>query len=282
MCKGEIAFKDLKMLALDLDGTLLRKDKTIGDLTRQTLHNLRGQGVEITLVTGRVYHFSKHVEDLLGFPVNFICTDGAFLRPVNWRQPVFETINPQVTKMVLKTLKAHLGSVYLVSNDQLLSYTADPDPEIRSWGFIINKHDFTTENEARIKQVEQIIIIDQAAKTRGIYKALNTVLPGVELDMSPSLKSGYNQLVIRPQGVNKGSGLRTLTEILGIDIAETVAFGDWLNDLSMFNEAGLAIAPANAVPKVKEKAGIVSAFSNDQDFIAIELQRLLTERKIIA
>ncbi|HBG15279.1 MAG TPA: Cof-type HAD-IIB family hydrolase, partial [Firmicutes bacterium] len=63
---------------------------------------------------------------------------------------------------------------------------------------------------------------------------------------------------------------------------ETVAFGDWLNDLSMFNEAGLAIAPANAVPEVKEKAGIISAFSNDQDFIAIELQRLLTERKIIA
>ena len=100
--------------------------------------------------------------------------------------------------------------------------------------------------------------------------------------MSPSLRPGYYQLVLRPPGVDKGSGLSHLAKALGIGIHATLAFGDWLNDLPLFRTAGLAIAPANAVPEVKAQAGIVSARSNDQDFIAYELEKLLAERKIIA
>jgi hydroxymethylpyrimidine pyrophosphatase-like HAD family hydrolase len=218
------------------------------------------------------------VEDLLGFPVNFVCTDGAFLFPKGYGQPVFESINPEVTKSVLQTLKEQLNVVYMVSNDEIISFCEQPDLEIRSWGFKLRQDDFCSEKDINIKQIEQIIILDQAANARAIYKKLKSILPGIKLDMSPSLKSGYNQLIIRPDAVDKGSGLRSIAERLKIDLRETVAFGDWLNDLPMFKEAGLAIAPASAVPEVREQADIVSDYSNDEDFIAIEIEKLLAEK----
>lgn len=227
-----------------------------------------------------MYHFSKHVRDLLGFPVHFICTDGAYLRPVAVSRPVLQTIEQQVLKTVLYTLQDQLDALYLVSNDQIFTQSTTPNPEIKSWGFALSPCDFSA-LEA-MQQVEQLIIIDQAPKTRRIFKALTTALPGVPLVQSPSLRPGYNQLVIRPLGVNKGSGLRDLAKVLGISTTATIAFGDWLNDLALFRTAGLAIAPVNAVPEVKVQAGIVSTLSNDQDFIVFEIEKLLTEKKIIA
>ena len=70
--------RKLRMLALDLDGTLLREDKTIGQPTRKLLTELYQAGVEIAFVTGRMYHYTAPIQDLLGFPVHFVCTDGAF------------------------------------------------------------------------------------------------------------------------------------------------------------------------------------------------------------
>ena len=87
--KGGVGIKAIKLIALDLDGTLLRKDKTIGPATKQLLHDLHRRGIAITIATGRMYHFSQHVQDLLGFPLNFICTDGAYLRPASADRPVF-------------------------------------------------------------------------------------------------------------------------------------------------------------------------------------------------
>ncbi len=279
--KGEVGIEVLKLIALDLDGTLLRKDKTIGPATQRLLHELYRRGIAITIATGRMYHSSQHVQDLLGFPLNFICTDGAYLRPALADRPVLQTIPPSIVKAVLYTLREALDALYLVSNDRLYTRAAAPNPGIRAWGFALSCCCDCPTLEA-LEQVEQMIIIDRAPKARGIYKALSTALPGLPLEMSPSLRPGYYQLVIRPPGVDKGSGLSQMAKALGISISATIAFGDWLNDLPLFRVAGLAVAPANAVPEVKAQAGIVSARSNDQDFIAFELEKLLAERKIIA
>lgn len=278
--RGGVCIKDLKLIALDLDGTLLRKDKTVGSATKRLLQDLQKRGVLITIATGRMYHFSQHVQDLLGFPLNFICTDGAYLRPASADRPVLQTIGPPLVKAVLYTLQEALDALYLVSNDRIFTHASTFNPEIKSWGYALSQSDFST-LEA-LEQVEQMIIIEQAPKARGIFKALKTALPGLPLEMSPSLRPGYNQLVIRPPGVDKGSGLCHMAEALGISISSTIAFGDWLNDLPLFQTAGLAIAPANAVPEVKAQAGIVSSLSNDQDFIAFEIEKLLAERKFIA
>jgi len=268
------------MLAFDLDGTLLKEDKTISRGTRKLLTTLRQAGVEIAFVTGRMYHFTAPIQDLLGFPVHFVCTDGAYLQPIGWSEPLLKTIAPAVTQTVLSMLQDELHRVYLISNDRICCFTTKPQPEIYSWGFDCQP---VPEPEAlpSVQQVEQIIIGGEEAKIRGIHKALNMMLPGIYMEIHPAFAIGYNHLIIRPQGVDKGSGLKHLAGLLNIEPAETVAFGDWLNDLPLFRDAGLAIAPANAVPEVKAKATIISSYSNEQDFIVFELERLLKEGMMV-
>lgn len=270
----------LKLLAFDLDGTLLKEDKTISQKTKRMLTTLRQAGVEIALVTGRMYHFTVPVQELLGFPVHFVCTDGAYLRPVGWAEPLLATVDPAVTRTVLSLLREELSRVYLISNDRIHCFTAEPEPAIYSWGFAIRP---LPEVEAFPSpgQVEQIIIGGEERKIRGIHQALNMVVPGIYMEIHPSLIPGYNHLLIRPPGVDKGSGLMRLAGLLRVEPAEIVAFGDWLNDLALFRDAGLAIAPANAVPEVKAKASIISSFSNEEDFIVFELERLFKEGKMV-
>jgi|GEM_PF-6023248 len=270
----------LKMLAFDLDGTLLKEDKTISPATGNMLTALYRAGVKITFVTGRMYHFTAPIQDLLDFPVHFICTDGAFLKPRGWEEPQLKTVAPAVTNAVLTMMKEDLSSVYLLSNDRIRCFTTTPAPEIYSWGFDLVA-DPNPEALPPIDQVEQLIVMGEEAKIRGLYKALNTMLPGTYAEIHPSWTCGYEHLVIRPTKVDKGSCLKSLAGLLGVKMAETIAFGDWLNDLALFRDAGLAIAPANAVPEVKAKATIVSAFSNEQDFIVFELEKLLKEGKMV-
>lgn len=270
----------LKMIALDLDGTLLKEDKTISQGTRNMLATLEKAGVHIAFVTGRMFHFTAPIQDLLGFPVHFVCTDGAYLQPIGWSQPLLATIDPDATKTILSMLEDELERVYLLSNDRIYSFTTEPDEEIYSWGFAFHTGR-ARKADPPLQQVEQIIISGEEARIRGIHKALNMMLPRIYLEIHPAMTIGYNHLLVRPQGVDKGSGLQRLAGLLQVTTAETVAFGDSLNDLALFRDAGLAIAPANAVSEVKAKATIVSPFSNEQDFIVFELERLLQEGKMV-
>ena len=270
----------LKLLAFDLDGTLLKEDKTISSETRRLLTRLQQAGVEIAFVTGRMYHFTAPVQELLGFPVHFVCTDGAYLRPIGWAEPRLATGAPAVTKTVLSLLREELFRVYLVSYDRIHCFTAEPEPAIYSWGFAIQPLP-AAEAFPSPHQVEQIIIGGEEARIRGIHKALNMMWPGIYMEIHPSLTPGYNHLLIRPQGVDKGSGLMHLAGLLRVEPAEIIAFGDWLNDLALFRDAGLAIAPANAVPEVKAKASIISSYSNEEDFIVFELERLFREGRMV-
>ncbi len=270
----------LRMIALDLDGTLLRDDKTISQPTRKLLAELHRADVEIAFVTGRMYHFTAPIQDLLGFPVHYICTDGAFFQPRGWEEPHFKTVAPAVTQAVLSALADERHGLYLFSNDRIHCFTEAPDPAIFSWGFDLHT-DPARAGDPPVNQVEQIVIHEEKARVRGIQKALNMMHPGLYQEIQPSMKRGNEYLIIRPHGVDKGSALTRLAEVLGVKTTETIAFGDWLNDLPLFRDAGLSIAPANAVPEVKAKATIVSCFTNEQDFIVRELERLFQEGKMV-
>ncbi|NLM37949.1 MAG: HAD hydrolase family protein, partial [Firmicutes bacterium] len=165
-------------------------------------------------------------------------------------------------------------------NDRIHCFTATPDPTIFCWGFDLHA-DPARATAPPVDQVEQIVLHEAQARVRGIQKALGLIFPGLDQEIHPSLRSGYEYLIIRPQGVDKGSGLTRLAAVLGVETAETIAFGDWLNDLALFRDAGLSIAPANAVPEVKAKATIVSHYSNEQDFIVRELEQLFREGKMV-
>jgi hydroxymethylpyrimidine pyrophosphatase-like HAD family hydrolase len=92
--------------------------------------------------------------------------------------------------------------------------------------------------------------------------------------LAPEAYMGCYYLTILHPDANKSSGLKTLSDFLGISLDKFSVFGDNYNDLGMFDLAGTSIAVSNAQEAVKEKAHIVLPHSNDEDAVAKYLQGL--------
>lgn len=270
----------IKMIALDLDGTLLSSAKTLGGLSKKVLTKLYEKGVNITLSTGRAFHHTQHVSALLGFPVQIVCVDGAYILPLKYKNPILKPFPGKLIRQIISLLRSHLPYVYLLTEDQIWCQDCQKvNKQIYGWGNQL----FTTEPDlTEDLQVLQAIYINTTPEADTLYRLLREEIPSLAAELSLSLEPGYSQIIIRPPGVNKGSGLETLAKLLGIKLEESVVFGDWLNDLPMLEKGGLAVTPANSVDEVKAVADIVSAYTSDEDFVGRELERLLLEKKIIA
>jgi Cof subfamily protein (haloacid dehalogenase superfamily) len=270
----------IKLIALDLDGTLLSSAKTLGGLSKRILTKLYEKGVNITLSTGRAFHHTQHVSALLGFPVHLICADGAYILPQKHKDPILKPFPAELFRQISKLLRSHLPYVYLLTEDQIWCQDSQKaNKKIYGWGNQL----FTTGPELiHDLQVLQVIYINTTPEADTFYRFLKEKMPLLAAELSPSLEPGYSQITIRPPGVNKGSALETLAKLLGIKLEESVVFGDWLNDLPMLEKGGLAVTPANSVDEVKAAADIVSVYTSDEDFVGRELARLLSEKKIIA
>lgn len=275
-----MAQRKIKMVALDLDGTLLSSDKTLGALSKEILTRLYKKGIHITLSTGRAFHHTHHVAALLGFPVHIVCVDGAYILPLGYKDPILKPFPTGLIREILELLKDDLPYVYLFTKDQIWCRNCqEVNEQIYGWGSQL----FSSElNFTADLQILQIVYINTAAEADALHQLLRKEMPSLPAELSLSLEPGYHQITIRPPGVNKGTGLETLAGLLGHKLEETVVFGDWLNDLPMLEKAGLAVTPANSVAEVKAAADIISAYTSDEDFVGRELERLLAEKRIIA
>lgn len=275
-----MAERKVKMVALDLDGTLLSSDKTLGALSKEILTGLYEKSVHITLSTGRAFHHTQHVSALLGFPVHIICVDGAYILPLGYKEPILKPFPAGLIRQILDLLKNDLPYVYLFTKDQIWCRNCQEiNEQIYGWGnqLFASELDLTGD-----LQILQIVYINTATEADALHQRFRKEMPSLPAELSLSLDPGYNQITFRPPGVNKGSGLETLAGLLGLKLEETLVFGDWLNDLPMLEKAGLAVIPANSVDKVKAAADIISAYTSDEDFVGRELERLLAEKRIIA
>ena len=128
-----------------------------------------------------------------------------------------------MTQAVLSALADERHGLYLFSNDRIHCFTEAPDPAIFSWGFDLHT-DPARAGDPPVNQVEQIVIHEEKARVRGIQKALNMMHPGLYQEIQPSMKRGNEYLIIRPHGVDKGSALTRLAEVLGVKTTETIAW----------------------------------------------------------
>ena len=262
-----------KLIATDIDDTLLRKDKTLSPVTKAALLQAQENGVIVAVASGRLpYGVRPYAEALevfahggyyMGFNGGAImnCRDkliGRSYLDSRFIEPVYEILRPtNVTTMV------HKGNIIYADN-KVNDYThiesdviglplnvVDDLPRFISWDI----HKFLIAGDpGELKELEQTLI-----------KKL-----GDEVDI---YLSAPWFLEVMPKGVTKGSGLQTICDDAGIDINEAIAFGDSYNDIYMLKAAGMGIAMGNAEEAVKNAADIVTA-DCDHDGIAQALKQL--------
>lgn len=251
----------MKLLLFDLDGTLLRSDKTISKRTAQALSHCREQGILIGISTSRAVHNCMTFLPELK-PDLFIASGGAV---VKFREKYIYTAEFSVeqTRAMIAAAREVCGEESEITIDTLdayyWNYKVDPNKWDATWGETIYT-DYSDFSDKALKFCVEIFDPAQAA-------ALAARLP--ECDCLRFIDSVWYKFTKKE--ATKENAIRKACLACRIDLEEVIAFGDDAPDIGMLQLCGTGVAMGNALDSVKEAADLVIG-SNDEDGIAAYLE----------
>ncbi|KAI8617973.1 HAD-like domain-containing protein [Chytriomyces sp. MP71] len=269
------------LLACDIDGTLIRSDRTISERTRTALQRVAATGAQVALVTGRPDYNTRRVQEALGFPVHVIGYNGAVAHDHSGSGgPVFSQSMSQTQIQDIHATSVQLGltcALYEFGKEYIQTTTRGYSAEHQA---LLDR--FEAESQDTFKSLDSPIdVIASAKKTPKMF--ILTQDPAEHLHAVRQAAPGVNVYEERyfldcvPKAVDKSVGLASLCKSLGIPMTAVVAFGDGTNDVEFLKSVGLGIAMKNGVDDVKQVgvAHHVTHFSNDEDGVAIEVEEIL-------
>ena len=264
---------DIKLIALDLDGTLLTTDKKLTERTKETLKAAREQGVKVVLTTGRplkaMDFFLKEL-GTDGHEDEYTITFNGGLVQKNTGEILDNTVFSidDVSRIYEETEKLNIpldaiseGIVYQIQSDQESLY-AQFNPALT---FIPTAFE---DLSSQITYNKCVTAFPQELLDAAILKFSPELFDKYEIFKSRELLLEWS-----PKNVHKATGLAKLIEHLGIDRSQVMACGDEANDLSMIEWAGLGVAMQNAVPEVKAVANVVTPMTNDEEAVAWAIEK---------
>lgn len=269
----------IKMIGLDLDGTLLTDKKKITDRTMKVLRKAIDRGIVVLIATGRP--LTGIPEEIREFPgMRYALTsNGAKVMDV-WENRVVEEhlLSAELGGKALEiggkydTLQEiyYDGVSYAPADKRELIPRYHKNPNM--WEYMrktrVWKHDILQMVRGSSRGLDKIQILFADMEDRA--KAWQELSEVKGLELVGSL--GYN-IEINAAGVNKGSGLVSLGKLLGIKREEIMACGDGDNDTIMLKEVGVGVAMANAEEAVKKAADYIT-LSNEEDGVAEAIEKL--------
>ncbi len=230
-----------KMIAFDLDGTLLRDDKTISDYTLNILDECQKQGIKIIFATGRAYMGVKDYEKLVK-PCGFVINNGAKVI-YNKELLAVNAVNPGDADRLIKKLFT-IDDMYLTINYGEISYTNDPVFKSFTYfnGVFTDFKEYSLENILNITthtvNYREVEALDCKEYNCNFYPSV----------FEPSFCVFIHEMA------SKLNGIATICRQLDIDVKDVVAFGDELNDLEMLRGCGTGVAVSNACEQAKKAA----------------------------
>ncbi len=250
-----------KLLVVDVDGTLLDKNGTISAVDRETLARAGDLGIQVSLSTGRAIKACSSVLRQLSLDGYHVFFDGALVSNPGQDEEVY--VRPISEVVVRQAIDfAH-------SNDISLELYSDTYyfVERETWSTDAHRQFFgiqpTIVNFARLWNQERIIkgglvasSPQEADRARSFCLHFENSLK-FSWARTPAYP-GVDFINILTPGVSKGKALEALTSHLGITLAEVIAIGDGVNDISLLSAAGLAVAMGNAPDEVKKVADYVT------------------------
>jgi Cof subfamily protein (haloacid dehalogenase superfamily) len=265
-----------RLVATDLDGTLLRDDRTVSPRTRAALDAARAAGVHVVPVTARQPLGVRPLAEAAGFDGWAVCSNGSLGVHLGTGEVLFEEPIPVEAQQRLVAALAEQvpGLLHVSVRDGGEGFVAQ-DGYAALASFDDHKRDPSTISNHELTEVlaEPSLKLVVRHPELGVAELLE-VARGLGHDDVALTHSGAPFLEVMAASVSKAWGVARLCERLGIDAADVVAFGDATNDVEMLAWAGLGVAVANAVPEAIEAADEVTA-SNEDDGVAVVLERLL-------
>lgn len=277
--------KDIKLVALDLDGTLFDNSSRISERNLTAIRSITDKGIHVVISTGRPFE-GIPFDQIKGTRINYAITaNGSGIYEISTGKCLYENAMDEelVTPILnfLLTRDIHMDAfiggkgytpVQCVETAQKLTVPSSiKNYIITTRTRLDNILQFIHENQLKVQKM-----------TLNFYPAADGTLIDREtvrkfLVSNPSITTvcgGYNNLEFTRADANKGVGLRKLAEILGVNPDATMAIGDTENDLAIIEAAGIGVAMGNATDAVKARADYVTT-TNTKDGVAAAIEHFI-------
>lgn len=243
---------DIKLIAIDLDGTLLNKEHAI---TSETLHILQqavAQGVYVVACTGRGISRIRPHSALMQLNQPIIAANGADIYYDAKQEGEKAYIEQATAERIFKVIQ---------------------EIHIPFWGFT-DEGEFIdgVPNEQEMARCLKIGVQSEKSDLLKAFYEQTKDFNGIELTSSAATNYEINQ-----QGISKAYGVQKLCEYLGITLQEVMCLGDSANDLALFQVAGFPVAMQNAIPALKEIAHAMTT-SNDDEGVARAIKSYVLQK----
>lgn len=268
----------IRLIALDMDGTVLRTDKTVSERTMRALHSAVEQGIAVVPATGRIAKMvPKPVASVPG--VRYAVTsNGAAVADLKERTFLYTNLmSREATDRLLRMLdscgllaEAYCGGISYSDSRRMKMFQTYSVPKniydyvLESQIFVGNLPEFIASREYRLEKVNVPYVPDfmqgplrEQVLSAGDYSVVSSCPENLEVNKA---------------GASKGDGLARLCERLGIRPSEVLACGDGDNDMEMIRFAGVGVAMENSIPALKEAADFVTD-TNDRDGVAKAVEK---------
>ena len=275
--------RDIRLIAMDLDGTLLTTDKRLTVRNRSAMGKAAEAGIFIVPATGRIYAGLPEEIRELSFVRYLILANGAAVYDREEDRVLYRAEIPQQTALEVFDWLEGFPAIYDCYQDGQAYMTAEmlkkadryaPSPIYLKMILSLRKPvpDLKERIRAEGRAVQKIQAFCETAEAQELVMK-KTAERFPQLAVTSSIA---RNIEINDGRANKGAALQALCDDLGIGTKAAVAFGDGSNDLSMIRTAGIGIAMGNSVPVVLDAADRIAP-GNDEDGVGRMIEELLTE-----
>jgi Cof subfamily protein (haloacid dehalogenase superfamily) len=272
----------IRLLAIDIDGTLLDSRGLLPAAHRDALVDAAAQGLDIALVTGRSFHFTTPVVDLLPIPLTLICNNGAVVKRKTGETEMRHLLSREAARHVLTEMR-HLEDSVAIVFDR-------PDErqivfERMDWSQP-NRRGYYRKNKAYIAEAPgpladmltedpiQVMFNGCVKPMRQLAAALHAmpVADQFSVGVTEYEHRDFSLVDVNGAGCSKGSMLARWVSSRGLRADQVMAVGDNLNDAQMLDFAGTAVVMGNAADALKSRGYLLTG-TNDEGGLATAIAR---------
>ena len=238
----------IKLLAIDLDGTLLCNDLTFHSLMPLAFNAAKANDLLIVIATGRSIQSAYHIVKPLDHEGHYVCANGCHVVDHEGKTLYQNHLNGDVKRILI-----HFA---LSRNLHITAYTPEGPCTLSNSRFLDQYKELVqglpvpivSPEKIMNSEAHKIVFISEPSRIKLLRNELEFILPKDQADMT---ESAPEYLEILPSGTNKSTGLNQLCLHLGISKSAVAAIGDYRNDYEMLNFVGFPVAIGNALPEIK-------------------------------
>ncbi|WP_431802649.1 Cof-type HAD-IIB family hydrolase [Halobacillus andaensis] len=232
--------KDIKLIALDMDGTLLNTEEKVTEENYKAVQEAKDKGIHVVLSTGRSLDRCRDIAESLGRSSYIVTINGGEIYNDKFELVDQTLLDSKLVERLWELRQQHEVHYWSTTVQGQFNSTENFDKEVKDYEWL--KFGFDIEDD----EIRKVI--------------LDELLENKALEIS---NSSPTNIEVNPAGVNKAAALLKVCERLDLNMENVMSVGDSLNDLAMIKEAGIGVAMGNAQEDVKKAAAWVTDTNNN-------------------